>query len=109
MEDKTITELSYENIERIEESKRQLRFVVISCALFASFGLMLNASTYLYFSSLKGDTSAYIASTIIATMICIAIATFGAMKYKTLKNIGKRLEEFELLEETIYSEVILHR
>jgi hypothetical protein len=109
MDDVSLTELSYQRIERIEGSKRRLWIVVIGCSIFASLGLALNAAAYLYVSHLKGSESLYVPLIAIATISCIIFIAFGARKYTTLANIDSRLKQLELLEDTIYSEVMQSR
>jgi hypothetical protein len=106
MEDSTIIESSYERVEQIELWKRKVKPVVIGSALLASSGLALNGAAFVIISHQKGDTSLYIASIAIVTILCIILALFVANKYILLKNLSNKLEQLELLEKTIYSEVL---
>jgi hypothetical protein len=109
LEEGTLTELAYERIGRIESRKRRLWVVIVASALIASLGLVLNGAAFVAITNQKGDISSYIALIAIATIGCIIFALFGINRYMLVKNFSKKLEEFELLEETIYSEVVKPR
>jgi len=106
----TLTDSVYQAIERAEQRKRRLMFIVLSCLLISLPGLGVNAFMIIASSHQKGgasDVNVYLLWALIA--ICAALMVIGLNRFILLRNLEHKLDQLELLEETIYNEVLKSR
>jgi hypothetical protein len=107
MENKTITDVSFECIERLENKKSWLSFVAIGSLILAPIGLAADAFSFVVLSHEKGGLmDQQIVSIALVFIISILILLFGIDRYFKLKKWSRSLNQLELLEETIYKEVL---
>jgi hypothetical protein len=103
----TLTDRSYELVEKIENRSKLLTAIVIACFILAPVGIGINAHIYQAASHQKGDWSnADIA--LMGTIFAISALLFaiGIKKYTVIRDLKNKLAQMQLLEETIYNEVL---
>jgi membrane protein YdbS with pleckstrin-like domain len=102
-----LTDRSYELVETIEKRRRLLNAVVIACFLLAPVGIGTDAYVYMTTSHEKGSWSD-ISTAIIAMVSVISglLLLAGAKVYQLTSDLKRKLSQMELLEETIYNEVL---
>lgn len=104
-----VTDLSYNLMKRIESRKRRLLFIAIGCSLLASVGFLANAFALTIFIHQKGGFfDIYSASIALNLVFCGIVLAIGLNKYRTFKRYNTCTKKFELLENTIYREVLSH-
>jgi hypothetical protein len=107
MSDMTFTDSAYQAIEKAEKRKKQLMYIMLGCLLTSLPGLGINAFIFVAGSNQKGSLiDDYFALISVLVVICVAIMLFGIHKFILLRNLGQKLNQVELLEETIFNEVI---
>jgi hypothetical protein len=103
----TLTDSVYQAIERAEQRKKRLMFIVLSCLLISVPGLGVNAFMIIASSHQKSgmlDSNVYLLWSLIA--ICTIVMIIGLNRFILLRNLEHKLDQLELLEETIYNEVL---
>jgi hypothetical protein len=101
----TLTDSVYEAIERAEQRKRRLMFIIIGCLLISLPGLGVNAFMLVASAHQKGGASdVSLLWALIA--ICAILMAIGLNRFILLRNLEHKLDQLELLEETIYNEVL---
>ena len=107
MENKTKTEATFELAEALEIKKRWLKMAIIVCLILAPVGLGANVYSFLVLSHQKGGLlDQQIVSIVLVFIALILILSFSTYKYFELKTWDENLHQLELLEETIYKEVL---
>jgi hypothetical protein len=107
MENKTKTEATFELIEGLETKKHWLRIAIIGCLILAPVGLGANVYSFIVVSHQKGGLwDQQIVSIVFVFITLISILSYSMYKYTHLKKWDKNLHQLELLEETIYKEVL---
>ncbi len=103
----TLTDRSYELVESIEKRRKLLTVVVIACFILAPVGIGIDAHTYWVASHEKGGWSD-ISTAIIAIVSVISglLLIAGVRLYLLINDLKRKLSQMELLEETIYNEVL---
>lgn len=102
-----LTDRSYELIEEIERKRIFLTMIVIACFVLAPIGLGINAHFIIATSYMKGDwPNTYVALMGIIFVISAILIVMGIKKYTVVKDLKSKLSQMQLLEETIYNEVI---
>lgn len=106
-DDNTLTDRSYELVEKIEHRSKLLTAIVIACFILAPVGFGIDAHIYLTASHQKGDWSDInTAIMAIVSVISGLLLIIGIKEYIRVKNLKRKLGQMELLEETIYNEVL---
>ena len=107
MEKKTLTDVSFECIERLEHKKGWLNFIAIGCLILAPIGLIADAFSFMVLSHQKGGLlDQQIVSIVLVFTISILVLLFGIDRYFKSRKWSRSLNQLELLEETIYREVL---
>lgn len=106
-DDNTLTDRSYELVEMIEHRSKLLTAIVIACFILVPVGVGIDAHLYLAASHQKGDWSDInTAIMAIVSVISGMLLIIGIKEYTQIKDLKRKLEQMELLEETIYKEVL---
>jgi uncharacterized membrane protein YcjF (UPF0283 family) len=106
-DDNTLTDRSYELVEMIEHRRKLLTAIVIACFILAPVGMGIDAQLYLTASHQKGDWSDInTAIMAIVSLISGLLLIIGVREYIQIKDLKRKLGQMELLEETIYNEVL---
>jgi hypothetical protein len=106
-DDDTLTDRSYELVEMIEHKRKLLTAIVIICFVLVPVGIGIDAQLYMTVSHQKGswsDVNIVIMAMVSAVSGLLLIV--GIKKYILIKDLKKKLSQLDLLEETIYNEVI---
>lgn len=106
-DDNTLTDRSYELVEKIERRSKLLTAIVIACFVLVPVGIGIDAHLYQAVSHQKGDWSDI--NTVImaiASVISGLLLIIGVREYTQIKDLKRKLGQMELLEETIYNEVL---
>ncbi len=111
VEANSLTDRSYELVEKIERKRTLLTVIVVMCFILAPIGIGINAYTYLSAIHLKGAWSDVNIALIIALMGIIFVDSallfvIGIKKYILIRDLKSKLSQMQLFEETIYSEVL---
>lgn len=107
VEANNLTDRSYELVEKFERKRIFLTATVIACFVLAPIGLGINAHFIIATYFMKGDWSnAYMALMGIIFAISAILIGVGINKYAVVKDLKSKLSEMQLLEETIYNEVL---
>lgn len=111
VEANNLTDRSYELVEKIEHKKLLLTAIVIACFVLASIGIGLNAYTYLFAFHLKGALADANIALIVSLMGIILVdsallSAMGIKKYIQIRDLKSNLVQMQLLEDTIYNEVL---
>jgi hypothetical protein len=107
MPENTMTDVAYESIERMEKKRRLLKVIIIGCSIIAPFGLGINAFLFTALWHQKGGLSDIQLILIAAiSIVFMFVLIFAINRYSVLKKLEKDLDQLELLEETIYREVL---
>jgi hypothetical protein len=107
MENKTITDATFERVERLETKKRWLKVVIIGGLILAPIGLGADVYSFIVLTHQKGGLlDQQIVSIVFVFIALILILLLGIDKYVKLKKWDRTLQQLELLEETIYKEVL---
>ncbi len=107
VEANTLTDRSYELVEKIERKKMLLTAVVIACFILAPVGIGLNAYTFMTATHTKGDWSELnIVLMGIIFVISVVLFAVGIKKYILIRDLEDKLSQVQLLEDTIYNEVL---
>jgi hypothetical protein len=102
-----LTDTVYEKITRLEKRKSWMTAVVVSSAFMALTALGINAFLYITYTHQKGGLSGGNMIMIsIAILICLIMIVLGTNWFIQLRKLNSSLNQFEILEETIYQEVI---
>jgi hypothetical protein len=110
MTDVSFTDFAYQAIEQAEQKRMHLMYIVIGCLLALLPGLGINVYFYMVESHSKGGlSSGYLELIIFLAMICLVLLAIGLQKFVLFRDLGNKLSQIELLEKTIYNEVILPR
>lgn len=110
MSNLNLTDSAYVKIERLEGRRRVLSLAAIGCVLAAFSGFGINAFVFLTYSHQKGTLSNNILMLIgILAMVCVFILLLGINRYIAMKKLDKTMNQVELLEKTIYNEVLKSR
>ncbi len=103
----TLTDSVYQVIEQAEQRKRRLMFIVISCLLISLPGLVVNAFLIIASSHQKSgisDVNVYLLWALMAIFAILMV--IGLNRLILLRNLEHKFDRLELLEETIYNEVL---
>jgi membrane protein YdbS with pleckstrin-like domain len=106
-DDNTLTDRSYELVEKIENRSKLLTAIVIACFILVPVGIGVDAHLYQAVSHQKGDWSDI--NTVIMVVIGVIsslLLIIGVRGYTQMRNLKRKLSQIELLEETIYNEVV---
>jgi len=107
VEANSLTDSSYELVEKIERKRMLLTVIVVMCFFIAPIGIGITAHSIIATSYEKGDWSntdiAFVGIVFAISAILIAI---GIKKYIVIKDLKSKLSQMQLLEETIYNEVL---
>jgi hypothetical protein len=106
-DDNTLTDRSYELVETLERRRKWLTAVVIVCFILVPVGVGIDAHLYMTVAHQKGgwsDMNMVIMA--MASVMSGLLLVIGIKKYMLIKDLKKKLGQMELLEETIYNEVI---
>jgi len=107
MEERTITDTTFELVEALETKRLWLKVVIIGCMILAPILLGADVYSFIVLSHQKGELlDQQIVSIVLVFITLILIASFGIYKYFSLKKWDRNLNQLELLEETIYKEVL---
>ncbi len=107
MSENTMTDVAYNFIERMENKRRWLKVIIAGCFIIAPLGLGVNAFLFTAVSHQKGGLSdMQVILIAISSIIFIFMFIFALRRYSLLKKWKKELDRLELLEETIYTEVL---
>ncbi|NMC10357.1 MAG: hypothetical protein GYA39_05195 [Methanothrix sp.] len=107
MSNMTFTDSAYQAIEQAEKRKKQLMYIMLGCLLTSLPGLGINAFIFMAGSNQKGSSvDNYLALISVLIVICLVIMVIGIHKFILLRNLRHKLNQVELLEETIYNEVL---
>jgi hypothetical protein len=81
--------------------------VVILCFILVPVGIGIDAHLYMAVSHQKGGWSDInIATMAVVSAVSALFLIIGVRKYKLMKDLKRKLIQMDLLEETIYKEVI---
>jgi uncharacterized membrane protein YcjF (UPF0283 family) len=106
IEANTLTDRSYELVEKIERRRLLLTSVVAVCFILAPIGIGINAHFIIASSHQKADWSnADIALMGIVFVISALLFAIGIKEYILIRSLKNKLAQMQLLEETIYNEV----
>jgi uncharacterized membrane protein YcjF (UPF0283 family) len=106
-DDNTLTDRSYAMVEMVERRRKLLTTIVIACFILAPVGIGINAHIYQVASHQKGDWSnTDIALMGIISAISALLFAIGIEKYIVIRDLKSKLAQLQLLEETIYNEVL---
>jgi uncharacterized membrane protein YcjF (UPF0283 family) len=103
----TLTDRSYELVEKIERRSKLLTAIVIACFILVPVGIGIDAHLYQTVSHQKGDWSDI--NTVIMAIVSVIsglLLIIGVREYTQIKDLKRKLGQMELLEETIYNEVL---
>jgi len=103
----TLTDRSYELVEKIERRSKLLTAIVIACFILVPVGIGIDAHLYQAVSHQKGDWSDI--NTVIMAIVSVIsglLLIIGVREYTQIKDLKRKLGQMELLEETIYNEVL---
>ncbi len=107
VETNNLTDRSYELIEKIERRKMLLTAIVAVCFILAPIGLGINAHFIIAASYMKGDwTDTNIAMMGIIFAISAILIWIGIKRYAIIRDLKSKLAQIQLLEDTIYNEVL---
>jgi hypothetical protein len=107
MPENTITDVAYDFIERMEKKRRLLKVIITGCFIIAPLGLGINAFLFTALQHQKGGLSDIQVILIAAiSIVSMFVLIFAINRYSVLKKWEKDLGQLELLEETIYREVL---
>jgi len=107
MSDVSFTDFAYQAIEQAEQKRTHLMYLVIGCLLASLPGLAINGYFYQVALHSKGGlSSGSLELIIILAMICLVLLAVGLQKFVLFRGLGNKLHQIELLEQTIYNEVI---
>jgi hypothetical protein len=107
MSDVSFTDFAYQAIEQAEQKRTHLMYLVIGCLLASLPGLAINGYFYQVAIHSKGGlSSGSLELIIILAMICLVLLAVGLQKFVLFRGLGNKLHQIELLEQTIYNEVI---
>jgi hypothetical protein len=102
-----LTDTVYEKVTWLENRKRWLTFVIMTSAFTALPILVINIFLYMTYNHQKSGVSGgnlIIISIII--LICFIVIALGINWLLQLRKLNSRLNQLEILEKTIYQEVI---
>lgn len=98
---------SYEQVEKIEHKKLLLTAIVIVCFVLAPIGIGYSAHTYMTEIHSKGDWSDLNMALIgIILVISAILIVTGIDRYNQIRVLKDKLSQIQILEETIYNEVL---
>lgn len=107
VEANNFTDRSYELVEKIERRRMLLTVIVVMCFILAPIGIGINAHFIIATSYMKGDWSnANIAPMGILFAISAMLFAIGIRKYTVIRDLKSKLAQMQLLEETVYNEVL---
>jgi hypothetical protein len=107
LSDWNLTDAVYEKIARLEKRKRWLTFIVLVSAFTALPILGMNAFLYINYSHQKsGMSDGNMTLVSIIILICLVVIALGIYWLLRLRKLNSKLNQFEIMEETIYQEVI---
>lgn len=107
VEANNFTDRSYELVEKIERRRILLSTIAVICFILAPIGLRTNAYFIIAAFYMKGDwTDTNIALMGIIFAISAILIAIGIKKYIVVKDLKSKLSQMQLLEETIYNEVL---
>ncbi len=107
IEANTLTDRSYELVEKIERRRMLLTAVVVVCFILAPIGIGINTYFIIASSHQKGDWSdANIALMGIIFVISAILFATGIKEYILIGGLENKLAQMKLLEKTIYNEVL---
>jgi hypothetical protein len=105
--DKTLTDASYEFVDRLEWRKRWFIVIIFGCFILAPIGLGSDFIAFFVLSRQKGGLlDQQIVYLAVVFIISLLMVLFGFNIYKKFKKLSKNLNHLRVLEETIYKEVL---
>jgi hypothetical protein len=110
LSNRNLTDTVYEKVARLEKRKRWLTFVVVASAFSALPVLGINTFLYVTYSHQKGGVSGgNMIFVSVIFLICLVVIALGIYWLLRLRKLNSKLNQFEILEETIYDEIIRSR
>jgi hypothetical protein len=116
VEANNFTDRSYELVEKIERRRILLSAIVAMCFILAPIGLGINAHFIMAAPHMKGywsDANIVLMGIVlnithmgVIFAISAILIAIGIKKYIVLKDLKSKLSQMQLLEETIYNEVL---
>lgn len=106
MSNESLTDNTYELIENLERQRSWLKLVITGSILVVVSGLSIDGFLFMMFSHQKGGSYENMILVPILIIICLISAIIGITKVKKMRRAGNKLKQIELLEETIYKEVL---
>ena len=106
MQGNSLTDATYELIEQVEGKTNKINITIMKYFFITALGLSINIIAYLSYVHGKGvstDISMSLMNLLAAVFILPMI--LGTKKYVELWRVKSQLQQFESLEETVYSEV----
>ena len=102
------TDTAYTAIENLEKRKVKIALIILICFCAAALGLGFSAFSFMMYSHQKGAIADNMMIPIsILAFFCIGLAAIGLQRYILLKNIDEKLQDWEMLEKTIYNDVFI--
>jgi len=102
----SLTDATYELIEQIEGKSNKINLTIMKYFFITALGLSVNVVAYLSYIHQKGVLTDFsTAMMALLAVVFILPMIFGTKKYIKLCRVKSQLQQFESLEETVYSEV----
>jgi hypothetical protein len=104
----SLTDTAYDAVENLEKRKTKIALMIFACFCVAALGLGLSAFSFMMYSHQKGAITDSMTMPIgILAFFCVGMAAIGMQRYILLRNIDEKLQDWELLEKTIYNDVFI--
>jgi ABC-type transport system involved in cytochrome bd biosynthesis fused ATPase/permease subunit len=108
MSNTSLTDATYELVERLEQRRKWFKLIITGSLLVAVSGLSIDAILFMVYSHQKGillyENMMLI---LIIIIICSISATIAITVFNKMRRTGNKLKQIDLLEETIYEEVLV--
>ena len=106
----TLTDSSYELVENRERKMRWLVPLIIGCLVLAPLGLGADLVILMTVSNQKeGLSGINLAVMVMVALVSVVLLATGVNRYILLQRWKRQMNQLEMLEETIYSEVLKPR
>jgi hypothetical protein len=102
------TDTAFTAIENLERRKTKMALIILVCFCVATLSIGFSAFSYMMYSHQKGAIANNMMIPIgILAFFCVGMAAIGLQRYILLRNIDEKLRDWEMLEKTIYDEVVI--